>query len=324
MSSSRDLHFDGLKFLLVFLVVLGHLIYNDYGLGVKKMIFSFHMPAFIFISGYFTPLSANKEKQLEWLKKTFIILIVATIAQYMLRIMIDFSSSIVKDYSFQISSILNWRVLISPAYTLWYLVCLMYWRLLIWAVNDKLKDVIILAISCFAVICAGFIPLDYAFSFQRAFAFAPFFMLGVVFKKRQLINSLERVPVIFALIVLFLGLVIARRIDIYMPVRHFVTWKDLVLRIEQTLLGLFLCLSVIRISRCRFTSRFAKYGTKTLWVYIGHTYLIFIFNRVFHFLGVSFNLFSAIVLAILYCAFLVFIANMYQSYVQKRKSETGS
>ena len=40
----RDLHIDGLKFLMIFLVVLGHLSYEDYGLEINKMVYSFHMP----------------------------------------------------------------------------------------------------------------------------------------------------------------------------------------------------------------------------------------------------------------------------------------
>ena len=65
----RDARLDGLKFVLIFLVVLGHLSYNDYGLGLTKMIYSFHMPVFVFLSGYFTSLNADRAKQVVWLKK---------------------------------------------------------------------------------------------------------------------------------------------------------------------------------------------------------------------------------------------------------------
>lgn len=54
----RDNYFDNYKAFLIILVVVGHFInpltesvpWTEY---VRKAIFIFHMPAFIFISGYF-------------------------------------------------------------------------------------------------------------------------------------------------------------------------------------------------------------------------------------------------------------------------------
>ena len=67
---NRDLKLDAIKFIMIFLVVLGHLGYNDYGLGINRVIYSFHMPVFIFLSGYFTSQNTNREKQTKWLKHT--------------------------------------------------------------------------------------------------------------------------------------------------------------------------------------------------------------------------------------------------------------
>lgn len=56
---NRDYLFDNYKTLLILLVVIGHFIepcYDNNWLltGLKWLIVSFHMPAFIFISGYFS------------------------------------------------------------------------------------------------------------------------------------------------------------------------------------------------------------------------------------------------------------------------------
>lgn len=321
MSSSRDLHFDGLKFLLIFLVVLGHLTFVDYGIGVKRLIYSFHMPVFVFLSGYFTSLNSNVEKQNKWLKKTIILFLVAHVAQCLLTVLIVYASSLLNNYAFSFSSVLKWSMLTVPGIALWYLVCLVYWRVAIWrfwGFGDNLNDVRLFIVSCIAVIVAGFIPLNYKFSFQRAFAFFPYFVLGIVFKKRQLLKELERIPILFAVLGIILGLFIARMLPVYLPVHHFETWKDLVLRIGQTLLGLFLCLSVIRISRCKFTKYFARYGSKTLWIYIGHTYLVILGNRVFHFLDVSFDVFIALLIAAVYCVLFIFLSNQYERIKEKR------
>ena len=58
-TKQRDYLFDNYKAFLILLVVIGHFIepaYNNNTLlyTLKWLIFSFHMPAFIFISGYFS------------------------------------------------------------------------------------------------------------------------------------------------------------------------------------------------------------------------------------------------------------------------------
>jgi len=55
---TRNLYFDNMKFILIFLVVLGHFA-NLHRLlpimgGLNNAIYSFHMPLFIYISGYFS------------------------------------------------------------------------------------------------------------------------------------------------------------------------------------------------------------------------------------------------------------------------------
>ena len=54
--SERIYLFDNLKFILIFFVVFGHCIMifvNDITLRVYMYIYLFHMPTFVFISGYF-------------------------------------------------------------------------------------------------------------------------------------------------------------------------------------------------------------------------------------------------------------------------------
>ena len=318
MSSSRDLQFDGLKFLLIFLVVLGHLTFKDYGIGVKRMIFSFHMPVFLFLSGYFTSLSSSIEKQNKWLKKTLFLFIIAHLAQLLLRILLAYVFCRSNGSAFNLSSLLKWDAFICPGYALWYLVCLMYWRVFIWKIGNCLNDILLFIFSCVAAFLVGFIPLDTEFSFQRTFAFFPFFLLGIVVKKRHLIQKIEQIPIWVAIIGIVIGLLVARKLPTYLPAYHYVSVKHLLLRIIQTTLGLYLSILVIRVSRCRFTEFFAKFGSKTLWIYIGHTYLIILGRYIYPLLGISFNFFTAVLVAILYCAFIFLIANAYERVREKR------
>lgn len=52
----RDTRLDSIKFVLIFMVVLGHMVEcgtNDmWNTKVYTLIYSFHMPAFIYVSGY--------------------------------------------------------------------------------------------------------------------------------------------------------------------------------------------------------------------------------------------------------------------------------
>ena len=58
INKDRDYFFDNARAVLIFLVVLGHMIQpytseSNYMLALYLVIYSFHMPTFLFISGYF-------------------------------------------------------------------------------------------------------------------------------------------------------------------------------------------------------------------------------------------------------------------------------
>src|SRR4051812_17242655 len=59
LSNSRDHYFDNAKFILILLVVVGHTIEPLIGKSpslksIYMFLYFFHMPLFIFISGYFS------------------------------------------------------------------------------------------------------------------------------------------------------------------------------------------------------------------------------------------------------------------------------
>ena len=59
MTKERDYFFDNIKAVLIFLVVLGHFLLPIHGEGnvlvlIKRLIYVFHMPLFVFVSGYFS------------------------------------------------------------------------------------------------------------------------------------------------------------------------------------------------------------------------------------------------------------------------------
>lgn len=307
---ARDSRLDGLKFLMIFLVVIGHLGYRNDDLLLNRMIYSFHMPVFIFLSGYFTSRKDDREKHLKWLKQTLILYVCAQLGHVLLKLSMDYATCAYNNKPFE--AVINIKsIFIHPNFALWYLVCLMYWRLSVWTIFKKINDIKLLIISIVLAIASGVVPLDHEFSFQRAFAFYPFFVLGLMFRERNLMHYLEQVKYGYAIIVLILCIIISRHLPTYMPKFHYGNWHHTAYRVVQSLLGLVLCLSVVRLSRFQFTEKFAKWGTYTLWIYVGHTYLALISQRIMSELDYHLNFVGALLLATFYCAFFIGMAKLY-------------
>lgn len=75
----RDNYWDTLKFVLIFLVVFGHVLEVNYppgsvNRGIYNFIYSFHMPLFVFISGRFSHIKnrANYKKGIIRLLETYV------------------------------------------------------------------------------------------------------------------------------------------------------------------------------------------------------------------------------------------------------------
>jgi hypothetical protein len=154
----------------------------------------------------------------------------------------------------------------------------------------KINDAALLIGSLVLSVLAGFVPVDQSLSFQRAFSFFPFFVFGVICKKRNMMEKLEKVHLFVPIIVLIVSLLIARELPLFQPKEHFRSMNDAVLRISQSLLGLMMCLSIIRLSRVSvLLDKVAQLGMYTLWIFIGHTYLIVI-GRKDLYTGFGYNL----------------------------------
>lgn len=312
----RDLKIDGLKFILIFLVVLGHLSFYDYGIGLRQIIYAFHMPMFVFLSGYFTSMKNDKDKQAKWLKRTFLIFIIAQICHIILNVILRFSLGIIYKTPFDLLCLNDFY---HPKFGLWYLLCLIYWRLFAWTLYRKAHDITLLIVSVVLSIVIGFVPLSQFLSFQRAFSFLPFFIFGIIFKRRNWIEKITKTPVFIAVIIIVICCVIARHLPSFEPKYHYDNLNDASLRIIQSIIGFLMCLAIIRISYVsNCIEKFAKYGTYTLWIYIGHTFFIVTERALFPPLNISYNIFLAIPLAVLYCILFILLAKSYKNKTLKK------
>ncbi len=162
------------KALLMILVVFGHflqLIPSWEGIreGVILWIYSFHMPAFVFVSGY---LSKNAEKRRS---KAFEDIFIPFILFQLLFGLINIAFS---------GSSVVFSNLLYPEWAMWYLLALFVWRYSLPAVT-KIRGVLWIAAA--VSILTGYLNgVSNAFAAQRTFGYFVFFLMGYYCKKETI------------------------------------------------------------------------------------------------------------------------------------------
>jgi len=171
----RDVYFDNLKFILILLVVVGHLIEPFNGepwMGtVYQFIYSFHMPLFIFTAGYFS-------KRIQY-PKYYISLLSGLVVPYF----IFETLYTLFDYYMQGLDRLDFTYFY-PYWILWFLFSMMLWKMLLpYLLMLKYPLIICIALS---VLLGYSIDVDYYASISRTLYFLPFFLIGYYFKREWL------------------------------------------------------------------------------------------------------------------------------------------
>ncbi|GCF94096.1 acyltransferase [Enterococcus florum] len=176
---NREFLFDNIRGILILLVVLGHALEyfrleNKVGQFLYVFIYLFHMPVFIFISGYF---SKNLEKGRRTSVETFLI-------PYLL---LNIFLSVIMLALGKIEEI----SILSPGWTLWYLYCMFIWRLML---PDLVKIRYVLLLSFIVGIFSGFLTeFGTYMAMARTLGFFPFFLAGY-YTDKTLIKNLRRIP----------------------------------------------------------------------------------------------------------------------------------
>lgn len=173
----RNKKLDAVKIFLITLVVFGHILlleglvpvgqpqgYDALTRHAVHGIYAFHMPFFVFLSGFF---SRKKSFLEQWhsskkLLRLFVIFQVVDLA----------FSHVFAPHAF------SFREFVSPCFALWYLLCLFYWRMLLAAIPSSCKPKWAICISVAACLVIGFVPVGNEFGLHRFFSFMPYFLLG--------------------------------------------------------------------------------------------------------------------------------------------------
>lgn len=165
----RDGRIDALKFCLIVLVIIGHVFSQGQFSSIPlcrviwKWIYMFHMPLFIFLSGYLTNI---KKDNRHYFISCWKIIEPLVVYQVLLR-----------GYIFLSTGTFSFKGLLTPWWVLWYLLSLLYWRTILQFIPDRLlshKQALVL-LAFVISLGAGFFPFDRFLSIQRTLAFLPFF-----------------------------------------------------------------------------------------------------------------------------------------------------
>lgn len=277
---NRDYYFDNAKFILIFFVVFGHMlrsyIESDGAiLNFYKLIYTFHMPAFILISGFFAKGIYQKGYISKIAKKLIlpylIFQLIYSVFYYYLYGKSTFSIN-----------------LLEPHWSLWFLLSLFFWNIMLLGFN-KLKPAAALTISFALGLLIGYVDAAAEYlSITRTFVFFPLFLLGFYLKKEHFAVMRSKGSKIFsaaAIVAVAAGIALFPNLDEawllgskpYSELEA-ITFYGLLKRMGIYAINLLMIWCFFSfVPKRRFF--FTKWGKNTLYVYLLHGFIIRIFRE---------------------------------------------
>lgn len=219
MVKERNSFLDILKGVLIILVLVGHFGGDNTGNSsilnsIYFFIYVFHMPMFVFISGY---LSKNLDRSK---KRGFENIVDFVLFQIIWAI---FSCIVLGDKSYL-------ELIWQPGYALWYILALGIWK---YFLKDLLKIRYILIISfiiaIFSICTVQFQPV---LAIPRIVGFLPFFLLGFI-TKESFFEKIKKIPTVFSVIfmigIFVLSFYIVKETNInYLLLYHNCTYTEII------------------------------------------------------------------------------------------------
>lgn len=277
VTDKRDYRFDNIKGILILLVVFAHAmeVLTNGGIAsntvvskVYSVIYSVHMPAFVFVSGYF---SKSFHDRSSWAKKvlqsSLLPFIIANLFYWILA-------------SRQVSQFFY------PQFAMWFILSLFFWKVMVYPFS-RIKGAIIVAVMLSLYI--GIINADKFLSLQRTFAFFPYFLAGYMTSKEAVdkLLKIKRIyfvilSFVFASVVILFTFVNKFNVGVFImsfPYKNFeyTYTQGALFRIIALVLGftgIFLLIGLASNKK----SVFSKLGRNTITVYLIHPFFIRLYN----------------------------------------------
>ena len=315
----RDVRFDNLKGILIFFVVFAHALYKfeDSSMLVSQcveaVIYSFHLPALVFIAGYFSKDALKSPHYSLHLVKRLLVPLIAAQA-----LMWTISSRSV-------------YTLFVPEWTLWFLLCLFFWRMLIFPISRIRYS---LAVSIIFSLLVGYSPADRLFSLSRMVTFFPFFLAGYKMTDVSLsrLRKINKIIPAAMLILIFSAVVFMRLrkipvLDAFQMAEPYDYYFEdefhgLLLRFAALLMG-FLSVGSLLALMPRKQSLITSIGKNTITVYLGHSFALLAIRKFIMLVSPALLsnevvvLFCSLILAFLLCLLFAssWVANLYDMII---------
>ena len=281
----RSSFWDNYKGILIILVVFGHFIYESavglsgsFANDLFKFIYAFHMPAFVFCSGYFS--RSERARSTHAIVKIFLYYLV-------------FNTAMMLFFYGVYGTPLQ---LLTPYTSYWYLLSLIAWRVII-GHTAKIKGIIPIAAA--AALLVGFWgEFSNALSLARTVAFFVFFLLGYRFEEAQFSRLLQlraRIhPILrwlFAAAAAGTVFVVLSGIPLHVYTLTMMPYSAASQMIQRTGIiavavgAIFIMLIVVPEKKVPILT---KLGRNSLFIYLAHRFITLIFDRFFPVSGYSY------------------------------------
>lgn len=281
--NGRIYYFDNLKFIAIFTVVLGHFIQpiigdSNIAKGIWIFIYTFHMPLFIFISGYFAKASIERKDKNKIAIFFFLYLILKVIIFGIDKFIYG------KDVTF---------TLLSETSISWYLFGMGAWYGISILTNNVNKKYLFIFSIILSIIIGYDKSIGDMYCLSRIITFYPFFLLGMMVKKER-IESLTNnkiikcTSVVFLLIIMCICLVFIDNVYYMRPLltgrNSYYTLNGDLKNYGILLRSIYYIISgLIGIAFMSLIPKgktfFSKFGSRTLAVYFLHAIVIRVFQR---------------------------------------------
>lgn len=276
--SNRIALWDNLKFILITLVVAGHFAdqltdYSSIYSSIYLFIYAFHMPLFIFISGYFHSDRNTTKKVLFYTSLGFLYKIVSFLidrlngdSQYIFNLLAD--------------SGLAWFMFVLAIYTF-----------VLFLLRDQNKKFFLIG----SIILACFVGYDKSIGdflyLSRAIIFFPFYILGTMMKSFDILEFKRKYPLlkVFALLIFVTwGILCITKVDTLYGLRYMFSGRQPfpdgiisfgpIVRLACYIISAVLGISLILLTTSKKIKWISDFGKNTINVYFWHLNLFYIFK----------------------------------------------
>ena len=270
----RDNKMDNLKGMLIILVVMGHMLELVMDQGVSKylyeLIYTFHMPLFVFVSGYFYHFQI--QKLLSHLVYPYFVfqLLFTLFSRYILGkgTAIGFTQ---------------------PYWIMWYLMAMILWSIgaVPFAKVRQRGRICWLLLSVAAAIAAGvFDPIGREYAFSRTIVFAPFFLWGSLASKENN-RKVHKKSMVYGMAIAVMAYAVVlgffyqkcRNVWFYEAVSYQEAGMSPWFRVLHLIMAAVLIGFFMRVMPARQLPFVSKAGRNTMQIFLLHAFVIKLFEK---------------------------------------------